>query len=289
MIEFSKIIEEINSDKDSLYLISTPIGNLSDISIRSLVILDKVDFIICEDTRRTKKLLSKFDIKNKRLIIYNDFNGKIKRKNIINNILKMKYRYAFVSDAGTPLISDPGYKLVKECMKENIKITHLPGPTSVISSLILSGLPTNSFIFAGFFEKTLNKKTNQLLKLVNYDVTSIWFESTNRLLKTLNLIYKIFGNRKISILRELTKVNEEIINGTVKDIINIINNKNNLKGEITLVIEGFIKKKTSLTELKKLILQNLSLIQNTKELSNHLSDKTGLPKKFIYNEILKMK
>ncbi len=289
MIEFSKIIEEINSDNNSLYLISTPIGNLSDISIRSLVTLDKVDFIICEDTRRTKKLLSKFDIKNKRLIIYNDYNGKIKRKSIISNILKMKYKYAFVSDAGTPLISDPGFKLVKECMKENIKITHLPGPTSVISSLILSGLPTNSFIFAGFFEKTINKKTNQLLKLVNYDVTSIWFESTNRLSKTLNLIYKIFGNRKIAILRELTKVNEEIINGTVKDIINIVDNKKKLKGEITLVIEGFIKKKTSLTELKKLISQNLTLIQNTKELSNHLSDKTGLPKKFIYNEILKMK
>ena len=143
-----------------LYLIATPIGNFDDISLRAIKLLEAVEILLCEDTRKTKKLLSHLNIKRKNLISYNDNNASNKRPYIINKLLS-KISIGIVSDAGTPLISDPGYKLVKECHLNNIRVTHAPGPSSVINGLILSGLPTNQFYFGGFFssKKNLKKKT----------------------------------------------------------------------------------------------------------------------------------
>ena len=288
MEELSEIFEKIFIEKSCLYIVSTPIGNLNDISLRCIKTLQEVDCILCEDTRITKKLLSKFNIKNNSLLSYNDFNAKLKRPFIINNLLKKNFNYAIVSDAGTPLISDPGYKLVKDCFKNNIKVTHIPGPTSVITGLILSGLPTNNFMFCGFFEKNLGKRKIQLLKHKLIDVTTIWFESCNRIIETLNLILDIFGNRNLAILRELTKLNEDIINGKVYEVLQSIKTKSNLRGEIVIVISGYEKNRFNETELKKLILKH-NPDKSTKDLSIYLSDKTGLPRNFIYNEILKFR
>ena len=293
MEQLSKFFENIFIEKSCLYIVSTPIGNLNDVSLRCIKTLQEVDYILCEDTRVTKKLLSKFNLKNKSLVSYNDFNAKIKRPLIIKNLLKEQFNYAIVSDSGTPLISDPGYKLVKDCLKNKIKVTHIPGPTSVISGLILSGLPANNFMFCGFFEKNPNKKKSQLLKYKEIDITTIWFDSINRIHGTLSLINEVFGNRNIAVLRELTKLNEEIIQDKVSDMIKAIKTRSNLRGEIVIVIAGYKKEKFNDKELKQLILkysQNKSnLNKSTKNLSVLLSDKTGLPRNFIYNEILKFR
>ena len=288
MTEFSKIKSEILLDKGNLYIVSTPIGNLGDITLRALETLDKIDCIICENIMITKKLLNKYNLKHKKMISYNDFNASQKRNGIIKNLLNKTFHFALVSDAGTPLISDPGFKLVEECIKKKIKVTHIPGPSAVISGLILSGLSTDKFLFGGFLEKTSQKKEKQLFKFINLDVTTIWFESGNRLLKTLDTINKLMNNRRIAVLRELTKIHEEILFGTTEEIIELINLRLKLKGEFIIVISGFKSKKTDIKVLKKLILEDINKI-NTKELSNKLSDKTRLPKNFIYNEIIKLK
>ena len=288
MTEFSKIKSEILLDKGNLYIVSTPIGNLGDITLRALETLDKIDCIICENIMITKKLLNKYNLKHKKMISYNDFNASQKRNGIIKNLLNKTFHFALVSDAGTPLISDPGFKLVEECIKKKIKVTHIPGPSAVISGLILSGLSTDKFLFGGFLEKTSQKKEKQLFKFINLDVTTIWFESGNRLLKTLDTINKLMNNRRIAVLRELTKIHEEILFGTTEEIIELINLRLKLKGEFIIVISGFKSKKTDIKVLKKLILEDINKF-NTKELSNKLSDKTRLPKNFIYNEIIKLK
>ena len=288
MTEFSKIKSEILLDKGNLYIVSTPIGNLGDITLRALETLDKIDCIICENIMITKKLLNKYNLKHKKMISYNDFNASQKRNGIIKNLLNKTFHFALVSDAGTPLISDPGFKLVEECIKKKIKVTHIPGPSAVISGLILSGLSTDKFLFGGFLEKTSQKKEKQLFKFINLDVTTIWFESGNRLLKTLDTINKLMNNRRIAVLRELTKIHEEILFGTTEEIIELINLRLKLKGEFIIVISGFKSKKTDIKVLKKLILEDINKV-NTKELSNKLSDKTRLPKNFIYNEIIKLK
>ena len=147
-----------DSDKDingCLYIIATPIGNFDDVSLRAIKLLTSVEILLCEDTRKTKKLLSYLNIKRKKLISYNDNNASNKREQIIKKLLSKK-SIGIVSDAGTPLISDPGYKLVKECQLNNIRVTHAPGPSSVINALILSGLPTNQFYFGGFVSPKIN-------------------------------------------------------------------------------------------------------------------------------------
>ena len=288
MEQFSKIFDKFVLEKSCLYIVSTPIGNLGDLSLRAIKTLQEVDFILCEDTRITKKLLYKLKIKNKSLISYNDFNSTNKRPLLIRNLLDQKFNYALVSDAGTPLISDPGFKLVKECIENCIKITHIPGATSVISGLILSGLPTNEFFFGGYIEKNFNKRKTQLQKYKTLETTSVWLESTKRVQSTLSLLLEIYGNRNISICRELTKLNEEITHGTIDKALNFLNRKNRLLGEIVLIISGYKKEKVNDIELKNLILKNLDK-KTTKDLSSYLSDKTGLGKNFIYNEILKLK
>ena len=287
LLEFSKNKSQFLLEKGCLYIISTPIGNLGDITIRAIETLSKVDYILCEDTRITKKLLNKYNLKNKKLISYNDYNASEKRKYIIDNLYKKNFNYALVSDAGTPLISDPGYKLVKECINKNLSVTHLPGPSAVISGLILSGLSTDSFFFGGFFYKTPLKIEKQLSNIAYLNFTSVWFERGNRLFNTLNLIEKVLTNRQISVLRELTKMHEETFFGSAIDLKKQIS-KEKLRGEFIIVISGFKHEQADVLTLKKLILKDLKTF-NTKELSSKLSDKTRLPKNFIYNEIIKLK
>lgn len=219
-----------------LYICSTPIGNLNDVSFRLIETLKKCEFIVCEDTRRCKILLKKFNIKNKKIIICNEFNEK-KIKNKIISLLKKDKEIALISDSGTPLISDPGFEVVREAIRNNIKITSIPGPCSLISALTISGLPTNKFAFYGFLPKSINKRKKIFESLKESNITSIFFESPHRIIPTLKIINEILKDRLIVLVKELTKMHEKVIRGNANEIINLINkDKKLIKGEFVLLI-----------------------------------------------------
>ena len=274
-----------------LYIIATPIGNYDDISLRAIKLLETVEILLCEDTRKTKRLLSYLNIKRKNLVSYNDNNASEKRPEIINKLLSKK-NIGIVSDAGTPLISDPGYKLVKECYMNNIRVTHAPGPSSVINGLILSGLPTNQFYFGGFVSSKKTLKRKQFIATEKYDMTGIWFDTCLRIRNTLEVMQEVFGNRKISIARELTKTYEEVITGDLDDVIKIINNRvennNPLKGEVILIVNGYTEKKFEFNNLNVIIKNKLEQL-SLRDAVDEIITETKLPRRIIYNEAIKIR
>ena len=288
MEQISKTFNKIKVESNILYIISTPIGNLGDISLRALKILSSLDIIFCEDTRITGKLLKNYGIKPTKLEVYNDHSNQKHRELIINKIKNSNIKFGLVSDAGTPLISDPGYKLVKECIKNSINVTHLPGASSLTTSLVLSGLPSHNFFFGGFLEKSKIQRKKQLENALNSKSTSLWYESPNRLLETLKLIIELNNDSLISVLRELTKLNEEVISGSPSYVYDQIVKKTKLKGEIVLAIcnknQSHYTKEMILDLIKKDYYKF-----STKELALYISNKTGLPKKSIYNKIIELK
>ncbi|GIW65937.1 MAG: ribosomal RNA small subunit methyltransferase I [Candidatus Parcubacteria bacterium] len=219
-----------------LYIVPTPIGNLKDITLRAIEVLKQVDYIFCEDTRRTKVLLDYYDIKNKKLISY--FSPYEERK--IPQILEIlkKYDAVLVVDAGMPLISDPGYKLIKVCLENNIKIIVLPGPSAFLTALVGSGLPTDKFLFLGFLPKKGIK--NYLAKYKNFDGTIIFYDSPYRFKKNLNFIKEIYPRAYIVIAREISKIYEEYQRGFIDEIISILKEKP-IKGEITIILRNNFK------------------------------------------------
>ena len=274
-----------------LYIIATPIGNYDDISLRAIKLLKSVEILLCEDTRKTKKLLSHLNIKRKNLISYNDNNAENKRVRIISKLLS-KTNIGIVSDAGTPLISDPGYKLVKECYKNNIMVTHAPGPSSVINGLILSGLPTNQFYFGGFVSSKKTFKKKQFITSEKYNMTGVWFDTCLRINNTLAVMQEVFGNRKISIARELTKTYEEIITGNLNDVIKTIDkrkrNKNPLKGEVIIIVNGYTEKKFEMNNLSIIIKNKLEKL-SLRDAVDEITTETKLPRRVIYNEAIKIR
>lgn len=218
-----------------LYLVSTPIGNLEDITYRAVRILQEADLILSEDTRKTSILLNKYAIR-KRLTSFHKFNEHQSLQKIIST-LKAGESVALVSDAGTPGISDPGFILVRECIRENIDVECLPGPTALIPALVLSGIPCDRFIFEGFLpvKKGRNKR---LQELINEFRTMIFYESPHRLKKSLSDLASVLGtDRNAVIARELTKIHEEIIRGTLGNLIEEAKNRL-IKGEIVIVVQG---------------------------------------------------
>ena len=288
MEQISKTFDKIKVESNILYIIATPIGNLGDISLRALKILSSLDIILCEDTRITGKLLKNYGIKPTKLEVYNDYSNQKHRELIINKIKNSNIKFGLVSDAGTPLISDPGYKLVKECIKNSIKITHVPGASSITTSLVLSGLPSHNFFFGGFLEKSKIQRKKQLENAFNLNSTSLWFESPNRLIETLKLMIELNNESLISVLRELTKLNEEIISGSPSIVYDQITKKAKLKGEIVLVISNNNQSHYTNEMVLDLIKKDYSKF-STKELALYISNKTGLPKKSIYNRIIELK
>ncbi len=278
--------------KGCLYIISTPIGNYDDISLRAIKLLQTVDILLCEDTRRTKKLLSYLKIKRKNLISYNDNNGSSKRPYIIAKLLA-KTDIGIVSDAGTPLISDPGYKLVQDCNRNNIKITHAPGPSSIINGLILSGLPTNQFYFGGFVSPKKNLKKKQFSVTKNNVMTGVWFDTCLRLKNTLEIMLDVFGNRKIAIARELTKIHEEIIFSELMSIKEIINKRENndkpIKGEIVLILQGYNRKNDIDFNILSINIKEKLKTYSLKDAVNKIVIETELPKNLVYNQAMKIK
>ena len=215
-----------------LYIVATPIGNLQDITYRAVDILKNVSFIATEDTRHSRKLLSHFNI-NKSLISYFEHN-ELKRIPQIIKKINEGVDCALITDAGTPGISDPAYKLIRSAIDENIKVESIPGPNAVITSLTASGLPTDRFLFEGFLPNKKNRKS-RLERLIKEDATLIFFENPNRLRRTLKDIQIFLGDRPAVIAREMTKIHEEYIRGTVSQLISYTE-KNKLKGECVLLI-----------------------------------------------------
>jgi len=271
--------------KPGIYIISLPIGNSKDITIRAIETLEDVDEIYCEDTRVTRKILSIYKIK-KTLNVYHDHNGEKIRPKIIGKIKNGK-SIGIVSDAGTPLISDPGYKLITLAKKEDLYISASPGVSAPITALTLSGAPTDSFYFLGFLP-TKKKSREKILSDINHLKTSIiLFESIKKINKTLEDILRILGNRNVSICREMTKKFEEIITGTVTEIINLIK-ESELKGEVSLVIYADKNKEILDFNIEEII-QSYNEEYSPAILAKKIADNTGIPKKTIYNKIISMK
>ena len=218
----------------TLYIVSTPIGNLKDTTHRSLELLSDVDLIAAEDTRRTGVLLKHYKIKTP-LTSFNSYNQAKKSDRLIAR-LKEGHNLALVSDAGTPGVSDPLYHLVRAALAEYVSVVSLPGPSAVLAALTISGLPVNRFVFEGFLPRKKGRK-KLIEDLVQEKRTIVLFESPHRIAKTLNELYQAMGDRKAVLARELTKIHEEVIRGTLEDLA-VVAEEQKLKGEITLVISG---------------------------------------------------
>ena len=271
-------------EKSVLYIVGTPIGNFNDISSRALNILKNVSLIACEDTRQTKKLMNKYEIKNK-LISFNKNNGFEKISGIIND-LKIGKSIALVSDAGMPGICDPGEELVKSARLNKFDVICIPGACAVITALVASGMPSSSFVFTGFLPKKKKSREQVLLEITEQEKTTVLFESPHRLKKLLNELKDYCGGkREIQIFRELTKKYEEQIGNNLDMVINFFEDKEVI-GEITVVIKG-INKKQKLnfdefqirSELKELINAGLTLSAASK----YIAKKNNLTKSRIYN------
>ena len=269
----------------TLYIVPTPIGNLEDITLRALKILKEVDVVFAEDTRTTNILLKHYDISKKLLSshLYNE--DKMITKEI--EYLKQGKNIAVVSDAGTPVISDPGYILVQEAIKEGYNVVCLPGPTAIIPAVVMSGLAGGPFTFYGFLNSKEAKRKQELETLKNNKYPIVFYEAPHRLIKTLNNILEVLGNRKIAIVREISKKYEEVIRDNVE---NIIKNVENIKGEIVIVVDGNKEEK---------LFEHLTVIQHInlyiedgltpKEAIKKVAKERNIPKSEVYNEYNKNK
>ncbi|MBQ3841345.1 MAG: 16S rRNA (cytidine(1402)-2'-O)-methyltransferase [Ruminiclostridium sp.] len=221
-----------------LYVVGTPIGNLSDMTPRAIEILGSVDFIAAEDTRVTMKLLTHFDI-HKPLISYYEHNLRVKGEEIINRMLDGE-NCAIVTDAGMPCISDPGEDLVKLCVDHGIEVNVVPSPTAAMSALAISGLSTSRFSFEGFLSVTKKQRFAHLEEVKDLKHTLIFYEAPHKLKKTLNDMLQILGDRRVSLCREMTKIHEEVLRGRISELISYYENTNP-KGEFVIVVEGNVK------------------------------------------------
>ena len=224
-------------EKGKLYIVATPIGNLNDISLRALETLKIVDVVACEDTRRTAKLLNHYEISTK-MTPYHDHNKEYKTATLIE-MLRNGKSIGLVTDAGTPSISDPGFYLIREAIKNDIQITPIPGPSALIAAAVASGLSINRFIFEGYLPRKKGR-TKRLKQLAKYDATIVIFEGPHRILKTLRDIRSFLGDRKAAIGREMTKMNEEFLRGTLSDLISIFTERKP-KGEFVILVERIEK------------------------------------------------
>ena len=275
----------------NLYIVSTPIGNLSDITFRAVQILKCADIIACEDTRHTKKILNHYSIR-KNLTSYHEHNENSMSKKLLKDLIKGK-NVALVADAGTPCISDPGYKIVRLAIENDIKIVTIPGASSVISALTLSGLPTDSFSFLGFVPRTKKNITTLVDSIKFLRCTLIFFESPKRIRRTLSYFLDSLGNRNAAVCRELTKLHEEVIRGTLEEISQKIEKKDSVKGEICLVIEGYQGSKKNILNDDLILVDNKlksfkNLEVSLKDAVKFVSQEFNLPKKKIYQQALKM-
>ncbi len=268
----------------TLYIIATPIGNASDISLRALDILRNVHVLACEDTRVTSKLLARHGI-SVPMMAYHEHNGERARPVIIKR-LKNGENVALVSDAGTPLISDPGYKLVRACAQAGLTVTTLPGASAVMSALVLSGLPTNRFMFAGFLPPKRGQRRHELDGLATIPATLVFMESPRRLPNCLADMFEVLGNRDAAVSREITKLYEETRRGSLQELCQTYALEGPPKGEVMIVVSGPQKTEAvddeTLENLLRAALQRTSLRDAVKEVALV----TQLPRQKVYQHAL---
>ncbi len=273
--------------KNGLYVVATPIGNLSDISSRAIETLSKADVIACEDSRVTKKLFSLLGISlQKTFITLHDHNEE-DRAQIVIDYIKEGKSVAQVSDAGSPLISDPGYKLIKECKKQDIFITTIPGCCALISALQLSGLPTNKFMFAGFIPNKEKARKELFEKYKNLDATLIFYETAQRIEKSLIAALEVFGNREMSVAREISKIYEECLTASAEELLRHFR-ENEPKGEMVFMVSPADKEEDSNLDLDEILtqkMQNMSLKMAVKE----VVEEYHLNKNEVYEKALQIK
>jgi len=276
-----------------IYLVATPIGNLSDISMRAIETLKNVDIIACEDTRNTIRLLNHFEIKG-HLTSYHEYN-KIGKAYELCEKVKEGNNIAFVSDAGMPAISDPGYELVDIAYKEGLEVTVVPGASAVVSALAISGISSRRFAFEGFLPADKNEKKEILTELSQESRTLILYEAPHRLLKTLKELFEYMGDRNIAIVREITKLHEEVLRGKLADIIaDYESEKIAIRGEYVLVIEG--KSLLEKREERQKSFEEISIREHyekyiaegmdKKEAMKAVAKDRGIQKRDVYKELL---
>ena len=272
-----------NKIKNGLYVVSTPIGNLRDITLRSLDILKASDFILCEDTRVSTKLLNTYNV-NKLLISNHKFNEK---KNLVKIVQKLKSGkiISLISDAGTPAISDPGRILINECIKNNIDVFPIPGPSAVSAAVSISGF-SDQYYFHGFLPDKLSSLTKDLEYLSNLNSSIVFFISAKKFNKIIDILKKNFNNRKLVVCKEITKYFEEYHRIDIKNLKPFVN----LKGEITVIIsDQTFSKKKEMDESDKIQIKNMIKNNSIKDIVNVISQNKNIPKKTIYNYCLKIK
>ena len=275
--------------KNGLYIIATPIGNLGDISPRAIERLKSAEIIACEDKKKKKKLLSLLSVSiNKEFMTLHDHNEEVHTEKIISKIKEEGKSVALISDAGSPLISDPGYKLIRTCREQNIYITTIPGCCALICALQLSGLPTNRFMFAGFLPNKDKARTDSFLSVREINATIIFYETANRIQKTLEAAKEIFANREMAVAREITKVYEECINGTAEELLAHFS-QHPPKGEMVLMIAP---PNTSEKEKSIDIKAELARLMKEKSLKSavkEIVETYNLNKNEVYEQALELK
>ena len=268
-----------NSEYGKLYLIPTPIGNLDDITLRAIKTLEMVDIIYAEDTRETLNLLKYLKI-NKKVESCHKYT-EMKHKDKIVQILKLGKNIGYVTDRGTPLISDPGNVIVDESIKQNITVIALPGPNALLPAINMSGLSNERFLFYGFLNSKQSLAKKELIDLKDIKQTIIFYESPHRITDTLSQILDVFGNRNIAIVREISKLHEEVIRDNIENILKI---SDTLKGEMVIIVEGNTKEETLevnyTEEIDKLLTQGYSKRDAIRE----IADKYNVSKNKLYNE-----
>lgn len=270
-----------------LYIVATPIGNLEDITLRAIRVLKEADLIAAEDTRHTRKLLSKYDI-HTTLTSYHDHNKEEKAPVLVSRMLEGR-SVALVSDAGTPGISDPGYFLINLAADQQLPVVPIPGPTAAIAALSISGLPTNSFVFEGFLPSKQAARRRRLEELKDEKRTLVFYEAPHRIINTVDDMAAVFGDRKAVVTRELTKIHEEAIRGPLSKVLERLNS-GPTKGEFTIVVHGAVDRPADQDIDTREYLQNLMLHRGLtkKEAIAAAAEELGLPKKEVYKESLKI-
>ncbi len=263
--------------KTGLYIVGTPIGNLSDMSPRAVEILQNVDLIACEDTRVFGKLATHFDIKTPRIAMH-DHNEREVLTDLIQKI-QSGMRIAVVSDSGMPAVSDPGFRIVRACRENDLPVFVVPGPTALISALVLSGFPTDRFTFCGFFDEKKLHLDNRIRH------TIIYYESPNRVLDTVSSLTRVMPERRVAIVREITKMFEETIIGYPSELSEKLSGKE-IKGEIVMVIEPAPDIQMSDSDISEIVKQVVAEGYKTKEAAEKVAARTGISKSEAYDKII---
>ena len=275
-------IRSFDSDKAILYLVATPIGNLLDMTYRAVAILKEVDKIYAEDTRNSIVLLKHYEI-NTKLESYHEFNQEIKTDSIIEE-LKSGMKIAIISDAGLPVISDPGYRIAKEAIKNDIAVSTIPGASAGISALVSSGFSPSPYTFYGFLDSKESKRMEELNNLKYVDHTMIFYEAPHRIKATLENMLAVFGNRNVCLARELTKTYEEYLRGTIEELLAI----DNLKGEMVLIVDGYKEEKIDINPFEK-IDELILLGYKPNEAIKEVSKLINVNRKELYNDYVEYK